>query len=152
MASTFLGHYKQNEIGLCQGNIVIDASTSAKLIAPSFSVNTGGLGKLVLDIQIAPGNRLDPAYQCTKCGEIVNKDSLGTELTAICQICGDTKLAGEINVHSQITTICNECIEKIKDFSSSTEERVKDYIEMYSLTKNIRVVPLVKVLLSPINL
>lgn len=149
MGRTFLSHLGRN----CGGNIVIDVSTNAKLVAPSFVVNTGGLGRLVLDIQIEPGGNLHPKFQCTKCGLIMEDDELGTVLSATCQICGHTYPVSELSVHHQIPCLCADCITGIRNPERLPKEHpALNYISAFGLAKGMKVVSLVKVLTSPIEL
>jgi len=151
MSTTFLSHLRHG----CGGNVVIDASTSVKLYAPSFRISQDGIGDLMLDVNIASGGDLVPSYWCLKCGETISPDDLWEALSALCQVCGYSHQISDLNVHSQIATICNECLNSIKTVCNgghSTNERIALYIDMYSLTKSIRVVPLLKVLKNTIKL
>jgi hypothetical protein len=149
MGNTFLTHNK------CGGPVVLDASPTAKLIAPSFSINSKGIGSLTLDIQIAPGGKLEPAFWCMKCGNTIDKNIMGSDLVATCQVCGTSQTVDKLNVHSHITTICDTCLESIIAFTKSgahCPEYIEDYVANYNLTSRIRVVPLTQVLNSPITI
>ena len=151
MSSTFLVHMYNN----CGGNIVIDASMSAKLYAPSFSINTGGITNLTLDIDIVPGGELIPSFRCRRCGLTIGFDDIGSHLSAFCQVCGHRHPVSDLSVHAHIPTICNGCISRIMSFCTgdgNEDRRIKDYVEVYSLTKRLDVVRLETVLKSPITL
>lgn len=151
MSVTFLSHIYND----CGGNIVLDASASTKLYAPSFSISSAGIEKVTLDIDVVPGGRLIPAFWCKKCGETVNLDNIGEHLSAACQICGRRHPVKLIYVHNYIPSICNKCLEGIITYCKDGEvgdPRIRDYVETYSLTKSIKVVPLEQVLKSPIIL
>lgn len=152
MSATFLSHVK------CGGNIVIDATPTAKLIAPSFQIGQGGLKSLVLDIQVINGGKLIPDFMCTKCGTVfptnVPADNrLAVELQANCQICGNDKLVKDLSVHSEIVTICNSCEAEIRlsiKRESFSSERIREYVQQYNIKARFIVTPLVTVLRSPI--
>lgn len=151
MGQTFLAHAK----GGCGGNVVIDASQSAKLIAPSFSINSGGITGLTLDIDISNSGKLVPAFLCMKCSSIVDKGDLGKDLIAVCQVCAKEKLVVDLHVHPQITCLCESCLEELKMVSlggKAKNPRVLDYVSLYNLKPDIKTVPLAKVLASPIKL
>jgi hypothetical protein len=150
MGNTFLTHSKRG----CGGSVVLDASVTAKLVAPSFCINLNGIGSLTLDINIANGGNLNPSFWCTKCGDTVEKNNVGEELTASCQICGYEFPVSDLSVHTHITTICTTCLSTITKFFKGEKcpSRISDYVDMYSLTKNMKVVPLAKVLSSPIKI
>lgn len=147
-SKTFLTHRR------CGGNVVIDASAATKMYAPSFSINAHGITSLVLDIDVISTGQLTPRYWCRKCDTVFG-DDLGKSLDVVCTVCGNAHPVSETSVHHQLTTICNECVEKIKLVIEGKEDEscdiAKDYVNMYSLSK-IKLVSLEQVLKSPIKI
>jgi len=151
MGNTFLTHITNG----CMGSIVIDCDKAIKMIAPSFSINSNGLGSLMLDIEVIPGGQLIPSFRCKKCGETIEQVDIGSNLSCICQICGIYHPVSDIHVHSEIVSICSDCIKEIKTFCTtgvSNNRRVGEFVQLYSLTKAIRTVPLSTVLSKPITI
>jgi len=152
MGQTFLTHTPAKR---CGGNVVIDASSTAKLIAPSFAINSQGIGDLTLDINISNGGNLIPVFMCTKCGEILEKDVIGRDLSACCQVCGKENIVSDLYVNPKIACICINCIGEIKRTlagEASENPRIRDFISVYSLKPGMRNVSLEKVLASPIHI
>lgn len=148
MSRTFLTHITNG----CGGSVVIDCDKAVKLIAPSFSINSNGIGSLMMDIEVVPEGRFIPSFRCKRCNQVIGHDTIGTDVSCICQICGKSFPVSEIHVHSEIVSICSPCIREIKEFHTSGEAgiRVKEFIGLYALTKAMRTVPLVTVLDKPI--
>jgi len=149
MSSTFLTHTANR----CGGSIVIDCDKVVKMIAPSFSINSNGIGNLMMDIEIVPGGKLTPSFRCKKCNETINQDSMGDDLSCICQICGKLIPISDINVHSEIVTVCTSCVRDVKEFCTTGKTdnyRVSNFVDLYALTKSMRTIPLVTVLNKPI--
>ena len=149
MGNTFLTHTSNR----CNGSIVIDCDKAVKMIAPSFSINSNGIGSLMMDIEVIPGGQLIPSFRCKKCSEVIDLSDLGDTVSCICQICGRLHPVKNINVHSEIVTICTGCISEIKDFCTTgnlKNGRVKEFVELYALTKSMRTIPLTTVLSKPI--
>lgn len=139
----------------CRGNIVLDASSRAKLVAPSFSIGTDGIRSVVLDIQLTGNQTLVPLFCCTKCGEEVPPTSMGTHMASACIICGETHTVNNLSMHSHITIMCKNCITAIRkylDDGTNPGERALGYVQNYGLRKGFRVVSLETVLKSPITL
>ena len=148
---TFLSHRKAG----CNGPVVIDMSNAAKLYAPSFAIDIGGIKNVTLDIQIMNSTKTEPTYYCIKCGETVLTDDIGKDLSAVCQVCGKTKPVDSIRVHELIVAICNSCEKEINDDLSETSEgdsNIKNFVEVFSLRKRINTVPMVSVLKNPIRI
>lgn len=151
MGNTFLTHTANR----CNGSIVIDCDKAVKMIAPSFSINSVGIGNLMMDIEVVPGGVLIPSFRCKKCNDIIEISSIGEDVSCICQICGRLHPVSDINVHSEIVTICAPCIREVKDYcttGSLTNTRIKEFVELYALTKSMRTIPLETVLSKPINI
>jgi hypothetical protein len=149
MSQTFLTH-----IG-CNGSIVINATKTAKLVAPSFSINSAGISSLVLDIQVVEGGKLTPAFECVKCGKEFSNVEVETGLMAHCQICGNDTPVSELLVHTEITCICSTCMKAIKaqlTTGITSQELIAEYIEQFGLNSRMKTVSMIKVLTSPITL
>lgn len=147
---TFLIH-----TGKCSGPVVLDASKTTKLIAPSFSINSAGITNVTLDIQVLQNGGNSPSYWCSKCEEDIGTDDLGEDVSALCQVCGKYHTVSSLYVHSMITTICSGCKADIVDHlrnGKDISERTKEYITGFSLTENLRTVSLLKVLTSPVKI
>jgi len=149
MSNTFLSHSEHG----CTGSIYLDCQAAMKLIAPSFSINSGGIGSIVLDIDVTPSNRLQPVFCCRTCGETIT--NVGECLSVFCQICGKSKMVSDTFVHSDITTICSSCLGEIKSYCKTGKTsvgRLPDFVSTFNLRSSIKVVPLVDVLSSPIEI
>ena len=149
MSATFLTHTG------CGGNVVLDATKTTKLIAPSFALNCGGISNLTLDIHVVDGGVLEPVFLCITCNIEIQKDNISSQLSAGCQICGGVFPAESLFVHSEISCLCQVCKTKLINYAQEggeCEEVIRDYFEQFGITKKMRVVPLVKVLSSPITI
>jgi hypothetical protein len=149
MSTTFLTH-----VG-CGGNVVLDATKTTKLIAPSFAINSGGISNLTLDIHVVDGGVLEPVFLCITCNTEIPKDDISSMLSARCQICGGVFHVESLFVHSEISCLCQFCKTKLDKYAQDggeCEEIIRDYSEQFGITKKMKVVPLVKVLNSPITI
>jgi len=150
-AGTFLMHSKKD----CSGPVVIDTSSIAKLIAPSFSIGPEGFSNIVLDLQLEGDGILNPEYECTRCGEHVDKESFGTDISAICQICGNAKPAEHLFTHNYVPCICEECVNEVKDYiktGKTNSDQVKLYTEMFSFGSRPRFISMLTLLNHPISM
>jgi hypothetical protein len=151
MGKTFLSHYKYG----CMGDVVIDASTAIKLYAPSYKIARGGLSGLMLDVNIVQDGNLIPSYWCIKCKETIPTPCLGSDLSAVCQVCGDLCVADDLNIHEEIITICNKCLKAMNDKLCGHKiknVRVESYMECFGIVNDVKTTPLVNVLKATIRL
>ena len=149
MGSTFLSHRG------CDGSIVIDLSTSAKLYAPSFSINAAGIGNLVLDIDIIPSGIAEPHFSCRKCGVTIDDKLLELDIMAVCQICGHNTPVSNLSVHKHITSICSNCLDGVISCieGNPSNHTIENYVENFGLANGkLVVVSMIRVLTSPIKL
>jgi DNA-directed RNA polymerase subunit RPC12/RpoP len=149
MSITFLTHVE------CGGNVVLDATKTTKLIAPSFAINSGGISNLTLDIHVMDGGVMEPVFFCVTCNKEILKENISVELRAGCQICGGVFKVESLFVHSEISCLCQFCRTKLDTYAQNggeCEEVIRDYSEQFGITKKMKVVPLVKVLSSPITI
>jgi hypothetical protein len=149
MSITFLTH-----LG-CGGNIVLDASRTTKLIAPSFAVGCGGIYNLTLDIHVVDKIIAEPAFLCISCNVEIAKDAISSQVCARCQICGGVFTVDKMSVHSEISCLCFSCRSKLDKYAQEggeCEETIKDYSEQFGITRKLKTVTLEKVLTSPITI
>lgn len=136
----------------CGGSIVINVTSAIAVFAPSFSVNTGGLSNLTLDIEATLGYAT-PDYYCKKCNASFSGNKIGTDIVAVCQICGEDYIADNLYVHTRVSTICKTCLEAIKSsHRGGSISRINEFIETFDMSGKDHFVPLVKVLSFPIKI
>lgn len=153
MSITFLSH--KPITGLCGGQIIIDAGQSIKLFAPSFSINPTGVSRLTFDTKVEGDGRILPVWGCMKCGEIIKQENIGEELVATCQICGKEKQVKDLLSHTHIVCVCTKCINDMKEYAKTGEHknsRIKEFTQMFNITKSTRGTPMITVLTQPIQL
>lgn len=150
MSATFLTHID------CGGDVVLDATKTTKLVAPSFAINAGGISNLTLDIRVMDGGVLDPAFLCIHCNVEIDRENISSQLAAHCQVCSGLFPVQVLHVHSEIVCLCTTCKNKLDAYALNNEEDVeeiiKDYSEQFGLSRKLKTVSLEKVLTSPITI
>jgi hypothetical protein len=146
MTTTLLTHKK------CKKPVVLDLGQSIKLFAPSFGFNSMRVDRFTMDIKIFSDSEgeIKPEYCCLYCREVLDEDSLKSEVICSCQICGEADAVENMSVHSQVATICESCLKKIRS-GEYHDSRLMEYVNLFGLKKNLRVTPLYKVLTSSIS-
>jgi hypothetical protein len=138
----------------CKGIVALNANKLCYLIAPSFVVSTSGITNMVVDI-ITNLEKKEPEYICCKCYETFSGESLKTKVCVSCLVCGESEEVGSAFIHSALSCVCSSCTKKLKESFVEPDEAsdlIKQYVNVFGLTKTFRVSSLYKALSIPVKL
>ena len=141
----------------CGGLVALDASVYYRLIAPSFDITSTGITRYTIDILRVPNDnfKISPRYLCATCGEVLDEETLKTDVFAQCCVCGKKSAVETTGVHTQVPFLCTTCVKDLKKGTgdiTSVDEYIQEFLKVFQFGKTVRTVPLIKVLLMPIKI
>jgi hypothetical protein len=147
-SSTLFSHQR------CGGSLVLDLSQALKMVAPSFSIDGGGISRVVADLRLDSRAQVTPVWECTKCGAQITSGSAHGHLQAPCMICGQVHPISDLFTHERVVCVCKVCVDTIFKRASVAShprpELLRDYQSMLGLSKNEQLfIPMTEVISKP---
>lgn len=132
----------------------MDISKSAKLVSPAYSISMEGIKNPVIDVRMETGGIVIPVWSCNVCMVEIPDDLTSKDIGADCQVCGRNYPVESLNVHSQVTCICDNCISEVKKMKKEGSSNVKvvEYCDLFNLGPSSKFVKLLDVLKTPVNI
>lgn len=117
--------------GKCAGGkIIVDVSSSIKLVSPSFGIGGDGITPAVLDVIQIPGKKeTSVVFYCSSCQQTI-KSNHEDEIYADCVVCGKRVSVEDLKVDEYLAGVCTECIEDATS-DSPKNSRVRRILEFY---------------------